>query len=104
MDDEGDVVAQVQLIEQPIEVLTMFNERVRPWASVVELVGVALADQIRCDTTSLARNVGDNVAPQVGRCWIAMQEDHWVAGTDIVVRHLFAVNGLVLLAQHFDAH
>jgi hypothetical protein len=33
-----------------------------------------------------------------------MQEDHWVAGTDIVVRHLFAVNGPVLLGQHFDAH
>jgi len=79
VDNKSDVVAEIELVEQPIEVLTVFNERVRVNTRVVELVGVALPDQVGHHTASLVGDMGHDVAPEIRGRRVAVQEQHRVA-------------------------
>ncbi len=74
VDDEHDVLAQIEGLEQAVEILPMMDEAVGAGADFVELVGVALADQIRGDAAAPTGQVGDDVAPQVGRGRVAVEE------------------------------
>ena len=65
VDDEGDVIAEVELVQQAVEVAAVVHEPVRAGALIVELVRVAMADQIRGDAPGGGGQVGDHVAPQV---------------------------------------
>ena len=60
---------RLELIEQAVEILTVFNEGVGARAGIFQLVGVSLADQVWRDAASLTGNVRDDVTPQVGRCY-----------------------------------
>ena len=82
----------------------MFDEGIRVDGRVIELVGIALTDEVRNDAAGLTRHVGHDVAPQIRRRRVAMQEHDRVPLTDVVVRHLLAGDGQELLAQGFDAH
>src|SRR5262249_49369286 len=46
------------------------------------------------------RQVGDDVAPQVGRSRIAVQQDDWIADATLDVRHAATEDFLVLLERN----
>ena len=52
MNDEGDLVPEIQLIQQPIQVVAVINEAVRAWTHVIKLVGVTLTDEVWCNAPS----------------------------------------------------
>ena len=79
MSNEGHLVAQVELLEQSVEVALVLEEAVRAGPGVVELVRVAETDQIRNDAAPVADEERDDIAPQVGRGWVAVQKDDRVA-------------------------
>ena len=91
MNDEGDVL-QVQRLDEALEVLRMVEESVGD----VRLVGSAHADEVGRDGTSHRGDVGDDVAPQIGRGRIAMQKQNGIPLALVDVVHLRAMNLHVL--------
>jgi hypothetical protein len=77
----------------------MLSEGVRGWATLRELVRVAHPNQIRRDTPANVLQVRDDIAPDIGRGWIAVQQDDRVANATLDVRHRVAEDLLPLLGQ-----
>ena len=48
------VATKVELIEEPVEIVTVFDEGVGIGSWVVELVGISLANQVGHDAAGLA--------------------------------------------------
>jgi hypothetical protein len=88
VNDQCDPVAQVENIEQCIEVLAVFGECVAVGPGVFDLVGVAVADQVRGDEAAEVGDVGQHVAPQIRRGGIAVEEHEGVAVSRIMDRHV----------------
>ena len=65
----------------------MLHEAIALRPRVVELVGIAHADQVRRDAAAEAREVGDDVPPQVRRRRVAVQQDDRVAAARLHVGH-----------------
>ena len=70
------------------------TKRYRPRPGVVELLGVAHADEVGGDAAPERRHVGHDVAPEVRRGRVAVQEDDGVAPARLDVGHA--------LAEHLD--
>ena len=109
VDDERDVVAEVELVEQAVEIPAVFDERVRVRSDVVEFVRVVFSDEVGNDATRLALNVRHDVAPEVRGGRVAVEEHDDIAVSSVlrsgvVIRHLFAVDGEMLFAQRCGAH
>ena len=60
---------------------------------VGELAGLAHADQVRRDAAAQVLHVRDDVAPQVGRRRVAVQEDDRITFADVDVGHLRPAHG-----------
>jgi hypothetical protein len=103
MNHEGDTVTQVECVEELVEVSAVFDEGVRIGAGLVQLVGGAHADQIGGDAPSLVCDMRDDVAPQVRRGRVAVQEDDRVAVAALVERHWLAGDDVVLLPERCSA-
>ena len=87
---EHDVAVEVQSDEEGVQIAAMFQKRVAVRPASLELLGVAHPDQVRRYAPGLSLDVGNDVAPQVGRGRVAVQEDDRVAAPDVDVRHSLA--------------
>ena len=90
MDDQGHALAHIQSLEQGVEVTAVLDEAIRAGATVGQLVGVAHADQVGGDAAAEWLQVRQDVAPEVGRGGIAVQQHDGVALSHLHVRHLAA--------------
>ena len=94
MDDERDV-AQVEGLDECVEIAFVILVRVRE----VRLVGLPHPDQVDRDRAVAVGHEGDDVAPQVGRCRIPVEEENRLALALVDVVHARAqdlyVTGLV---------
>src|SRR5215469_12778997 len=88
MDNEGDPLVYIQVLEQGVEVATVFDEAIRSGAAVRQLVGVAHADQVRGDAAASSLQVRQHVAPKVRRGGVTVQQHDGVAITHLHIRHL----------------
>ena len=98
--DERDVFGEGERIQPGVEVAGVVDEvitaaRVAP--------GSAHADQVRRQATGLLGQRWDDVAPEVGRSRVAMQEDQGWAAAFIDVGHLRIEDGDTLPGA-FVAH
>src|SRR5579862_3749928 len=57
-------------------------------AATWQLRRITHANEVRSDTASKAFQRGDDVAPEVGRGRVAMQEDNGVASAHLYIGHL----------------
>jgi hypothetical protein len=81
---QRDAVADEDAVQELLEVGGMGGERV----AAGDLVGFAHADQVRGDAAAEVLHVRENVAPEVGRRRVAVQEDDRLPGPGVHVRHL----------------
>lgn len=65
VDHQGDLIAEVELLQQRVEVATVLDEPVAARPTVGELVRVPHPDQVGRDASGEASEVGDYVPPQV---------------------------------------
>ncbi len=87
-------MADTQRFQRRIEILPMFDELVALRTGMLELFGIAHADQIKRDAPSQVPDMRHDVAPQVRRGWVAVLKYDRVALAHFDIGHL--------LAQHFN--
>jgi hypothetical protein len=97
MDDQGDTLAHIQGLEQGVEVTAVLDEPVRAGPAVRQLVGVTHADQIGGDAAAEWPQVRDDVAPEIRRGGIPVQQHDGVTVSHLRVRHLPAEDPSPLL-------
>jgi hypothetical protein len=86
------VVAEIQLVEETVEVPAVLYESVGIDADVVELVGGAIPDEIGRDAATSVSDPRNNSSPEVGGRGVAVQEDDGPAAfASFVVRLPLAV-------------
>ena len=83
--DEHDALGEAKRVEPRVEVTGVVGEPVR---AVRRLAGVAHADEVGGEAARLSGQVRDDVAPQVGRRWVSVEEHDGVAVAGLDVRHL----------------
>jgi hypothetical protein len=66
VDDKGHLLGDTKLFERRVEVATVFDELICGGTTLGQLVRVTHADQVWRYAATKARQVGDDVAPQVG--------------------------------------
>ena len=93
MHDQGHAPRHADLFQQFPQVGAVFHEPVRAGAGVVQLLRIALADQVGGDTAPEVGHVRDDVAPEVRRRGVAVQEHDRVTLTDLHVGHPLSVDG-----------
>src|SRR5262249_60827173 len=74
-----------QRLEPSVEIARVVDE---PISSTGRLAGVAHPDQVGGEAAVTARDVGDDVAPEIGRRRVAVQEDDRIPGACVDVGHL----------------
>ena len=104
VDHEHHVLFDPERFEQGIEITGVLGEGVAVRSRVVQLVGVAHADQVRRQAMPEAGHRRHDVAPQVGRGGIAVQEHDRIALTHFGVGHLLAKHFDFLLGQFVCVH
>jgi hypothetical protein len=62
----------------------------RPW--ILELVAIAHADQIRGQATALALHMRHDIAPEIGRGRVAVQEDDRAPLAQLDIGHPLALD------------
>src|SRR5262249_43922551 len=82
MDDQHHVPGQSQGLEPRVEIPRLINESIRPCRRRPRL---SHAHHVRGQTSSEARDVRDDVAPQVGRRRIAVQKHDGIAAAGIYI-------------------
>jgi hypothetical protein len=87
VNDEGDVL-ELERLDEPLDVAVVIGEYVID----VRLIGLAETDVVRRDDPALIFDVGHDVAPQIGRCRLAVQEENGIAFTLVDVVHSRTVN------------
>jgi hypothetical protein len=87
MDYQGDPLAHAEDLEQRIEVAAVLDEAIRTRAAVGQLVGIAHADQVGGDAPAQRLQVRNDVAPQIGRSGVSVQEHDRVALPHVHLRH-----------------
>lgn len=77
MEDQGDVVNGSQGTEKAVQMVVGHLKAVpvRP-SGGRQFLGVPMTDEIRDDDPAAARQGRDDVAPQVARGGVSMQQDH----------------------------
>ena len=83
--DQGDLAREPERLEPGVEVSCVIREAVgaggRP-------AGVAHADEVGRQATAMGLDEGDHVAPEIRRCWIAVQEHHRRTRPGVHIGHL----------------
>ena len=92
--DPDDVRRDAEGGEGAVEVLAVLDESVPSRPGVVELLGVAHADEVEGDAARQRCHARHDVAPEIGRGRVAVQEDDGVAPARLDVGHA--------LAEHLD--
>jgi hypothetical protein len=82
--DERDVVVQAQRVEPGVEIAGVIGEAIGVRRRFARL---AHADQVGRETASVAADIRNDVAPQIGRRGITVQEDDRVAFAGVHVTH-----------------
>ena len=93
MDDQRDPV-QAQCLDEAVDVADVVLEAVAD----VGLVRFAEADQVRRDAAGATGDMRNDVAPQVGGCRIAVQEQHYL----VTVRGGAGIDVVHTAAEHLD--
>src|SRR5262249_22070227 len=88
VEDKGDALANAQSLKQRFEVATMLDEPIRAGPAVGKLVGIPHSDQVRRNAAAQRLQIRYDVAPQVRRGGVAVQQYDGVALSDLHVRHL----------------
>jgi hypothetical protein len=106
MDDQRHPLVHAQSCEQCVQVAAVLNEAIRSRAAVGQLLRVAHADQIGRKTASQFLEVGDDVAPEIGRRGVAMQEHNGVTGARLDIGRFAPqdVHTLLLIAKCCPHH
>ncbi len=92
MHHKGDALLDAEQVKECIQVAAVLDEGVGVRAAVGQLLRIAHADEIRRDTAAQSFQVRNDIAPEVGRGGIAMQEDNRIAASYLDVRHLLSQN------------
>jgi hypothetical protein len=87
MADEGDLARDAQRGEERFEIAPVLDQGVRIRSAAGQLLGVAHADQVGRDAPAARLEVRHDVAPQIGRGRVAVQEDDRVAPPGLDVGH-----------------
>ena len=69
---EHHIVRDAEMFVQGIEVLAMLDKSIRAGSTIVQLVRIPHADQVRRNAPSQLGEVGHDVTPQIGRGGIAV--------------------------------
>jgi hypothetical protein len=92
-------VVDAQRGEQAVEVVAVLDKRVRRGVGRRQLPGVAHPDEIGHDASSEWQDVRHDVAPQVGRSRVAVEEHDRVAVPFVDVGHRYAVDDACVLLE-----
>ena len=103
MHDKGHSLRHADLFQQFPQVGAVFHEPIRIRAGVTQLFRIALADQVGGDTAPEVGHVRDDIAPEVRRRGIAVQEHDRVTLADLDVGHPLSVDsGETLVQRNFS--
>ena len=91
VNDQRNVIGDAELFPRGEQVVAVFDVPVAVRARVVELVGVAHANQVHRDTAAVFGQCRHDVAPQVRRGWVTVLQDDWIAFTHLDKGHAFAI-------------
>jgi len=83
--DQDDVLLEPHRREQGIEVAAVIDEAV---GAVGRVAGIAHADEIGGETASERQEIRNDVAPEIGRRRVAMEEDDRISLADIDIHHV----------------
>src|SRR5260221_9717005 len=102
MADQDDVVRHVELFEQPVDETTMLQEAITIRIGAFQLFRVSHANEVRRDAAGLRRYMRHDIAPDIGRSRIAVQEDDRRPAAELRIGHLLAKHLAELLCWFFD--
>src|SRR5260370_5700399 len=85
MHHEGHIPAQVQRIKPGIEITRVIDEAI---GVIGRLPRATHAHQVRSQATASPLKVRNNIAPQVGRRGVTVQEDNWITCPGIDISHV----------------
>jgi len=90
VEDKGDPLAHIERLEQAVEEAPVLDETVRAGAALRQLLRITHADQVGRDTAPERLQVWQNVAPEVGRGGITVQQHDGIPLANVHVGHLDA--------------
>ena len=97
MQDQDDIVTEIKLLEESVEVTAVLHEAVTARPDVVELVGVAVTDQVGRDAAGPPRHVGMTLRHRYDDVGLPCRKTNRSPFPGLVVGHPLAVDGQVTL-------
>jgi hypothetical protein len=105
VDDERDSVLDAELFQQPVQIPPVFDEGVRRRSTVGKLGRITHANEVGSDASPELLHVRNDVAPQITRSRIAVQQHDRITLADVHVGHAQPMDGHVLfLKRERGAH
>src|SRR5260370_14022053 len=102
MANEHDLVRRVELFEQPIDETAMLQKAIPIRIGAFQLFRVSHANEVRRDAAGLRRDMRHNIAPDIGRRRIAVQEDDRRPVPELRIGHPLSEYLAELLWRFFD--
>src|SRR5712671_1929385 len=84
MDYQRHSFAQLQRVEPRVEMARVIGETI---FAAGRLTGVAHPDQVRREASPESREMGNHIAPEIGRCGIPMQKYDRITGPCVGISH-----------------